>query len=92
MPRLAALNARTNRQSQDTPLGCRERATSDMARASELPGMARQRMLDSAAAWTTRAELLERLEAASRAQLPPGPSRGRRKASAHFDADEGADQ
>lgn len=71
---------RLNRAAQDTAAGCREHAAGDLARAEQLPGgMSRQRMLDSAAAWTARAELLERLQEASHAHLPAG-TRGKRQA------------
>jgi hypothetical protein len=79
MRRLGPLtNARLNRASQDTAEGCRANAAADLVRAAETTGgMSKQRMLDSAAAWTARAELLERLRAASEAHVPIGPGRGR---------------
>jgi hypothetical protein len=81
---------RLNRVSQDTAAGCREHAAGDLARAAELSGgMSRQRMLDSAAAWTARAELLERLQEAFLAGVPQSV-RGRRK-SADRDDQSGSD-
>lgn len=52
------------KQPQDTELGCRAFAAADLASAGILTvGHPRARMEHSAAAWTTRADLLHRLEA-----------------------------
>ena len=61
LPRLAGGR---QKQPQDTELGCRAFAAANLASAGELvQGWPRARMEHSAAAWTTRAELLHRLEA-----------------------------
>ncbi|HEX5182904.1 MAG TPA: hypothetical protein VFW19_07095 [Allosphingosinicella sp.] len=51
------------KQPQDTAQGCRALAAADLASAGALDeGWPRARMENSAAAWTTRADLLHRLE------------------------------
>jgi len=55
--------ARVNRRAEDTGAGCRANAAADLARASAPGGdYMRQRLEHSAAVWTERAGLLERLE------------------------------
>lgn len=49
------------RMPQDTEQGCRALAAADLARADELQGFPRARMEHSAAAWTARADLLDRI-------------------------------
>ena len=52
------------REQRDSAAGCRERAAADLLEAASLATVnARQRMESSAARWTVRAELLDRLEA-----------------------------
>jgi hypothetical protein len=52
------------KQPQDTEEGCRAFAAADLLRSAAVPaGMSRLRLEHSAASWTTRAELLHRLEA-----------------------------
>lgn len=49
---------------RDTAAGCRERAAADLLESATLATVkGRQRMESSAASWTERAELLDRLEA-----------------------------
>ena len=51
------------KQAQDTVAGCRERAAADLARAAAMDTAQRRATLDrSAAAWTARGDLLQRLE------------------------------
>jgi hypothetical protein len=54
---------RMGKRAEDTAAGCRANAAADLVRAS-VPGVdhVRWRMEHSAAAWTARADLLERLE------------------------------
>lgn len=55
---------RTRRQTQDTVAGCRERAAANLTEAATLDvANGRWKLEHSAAAWTSRADLLERLEA-----------------------------
>jgi hypothetical protein len=61
--RLPRLSQARQKQPQDTERGCREFAAADLASAGALrDGWPRARMEHSAAAWTTRADLLQRLE------------------------------
>ncbi len=65
LPRLA----RPNRQPQDTEAGCRERAAASLAQAETMDtAHGRDRMELSAASWTTRADLLQRLDESSEAR------------------------
>ena len=78
LPRLSQAH---RKQPQDTEQGCRGFAEADLASAGELgAGWPRARMEHSAAAWTTRADLLHRLET--------GISAARRKADAAAAGDE----
>ena len=53
-----------NREQRDTAAGCRDRASADLLEAATMATVnARARMESSAANWTLRAELLDRLEA-----------------------------
>jgi hypothetical protein len=55
--------ARVNRRAEDTGAGCRANAAADLLRASAPGGdYMRQRLEHSAAVWTERAGLLERIE------------------------------
>lgn len=59
-----SLPPRGHRQPQDTAQGCRDRASADLVRAADSPaGQPRWRYEHSAAAWTHRANLLDRIEA-----------------------------
>ena len=61
---LLRLSTTRNKQPQDTEQGCRAFAAADLASAGLLTGAyPRARMEHSAASWTTRADLLHRLEA-----------------------------
>ena len=52
-----------NREQRDTAAGCRERASADLLEAATMATVnARAKMESSAANWTLRAELLDRLE------------------------------
>jgi len=54
---------RSGRRAEDTGAGCRANAAADLARAHAPGGdYMRQRLEQSAAVWTERASLLERLE------------------------------
>ena len=54
---------RANRQAQDTIAGCRESARADLATAAGLEGSnAALKYEHSAASWTARADLLQRLD------------------------------
>ena len=58
------------KQPHDTAAGCRERAADDLARAQTMDTPARRAKLgESAAAWTRRGELLQRLETSFLARL-----------------------
>ena len=60
---LAKSPVRHNKRLEDTGAGCRANAAADLARASAPGGdYMRQRLEHSAAVWTERATLLERLE------------------------------
>jgi hypothetical protein len=61
---------RGGRRDEDTAAGCRAKAAADLARAG-VPGTdpMRWRMEHSAAAWTARADLLERQEKAFEARM-----------------------
>jgi hypothetical protein len=62
--------SRQGKRPEDTPAGCRARASADLCRAGELAGaLPKARFEHSAAAWTARAELLERLEAKHSARM-----------------------
>ena len=65
-PRIAALEkspVRHNKRAEDTGAGCRANAAADLARAGAPGGdYMRQRLEHSAAVWSERATLLERLE------------------------------
>ena len=55
--------SRARRQPQDTVEGCRERAAADLAAAAALDASrGRWKFEHSAAAWTTRADMLARIE------------------------------
>ena len=59
LPRLA----RPHRQPQDTVAGCRDRASADLAEAEGMDtAHGRTRLEHSAASWTKRGDLLQRLE------------------------------
>ncbi|HWT11976.1 MAG TPA: hypothetical protein VN231_04420 [Allosphingosinicella sp.] len=67
-PAAAARTARRKRP-EDTPEGCRAFAAADLDRAAGLTGEhGRWRFEHSAAAWTTRADLLARIEASFQAR------------------------
>lgn len=69
LPRLA----RPNRQPQDTEAGCRERAAANLAQAATMDtAHGRGRLEHSAASWTTRADLLHRLDESSEARRNAG--------------------
>ena len=77
----SAKTIRSVRDQRDTADGCRERAAADLLRSvSMLIANERRRMESSAASWTARAELLERLEAGMEsrrhtdANLPTDPA------------------
>jgi hypothetical protein len=54
---------RSGKRAEDTAAGCRANAAADIGRASAPGGdFMRQRLEHSAAVWSERAELLERLE------------------------------
>ena len=56
-------SSRPNRRAEDTGAGCRANAAADLLRASAPGGdYMRQRLEHSAAVWTERAGLLERIE------------------------------
>lgn len=58
-----------NREQRDTAAGCRDRASADLLEAATMATVnARARMESSAANWTLRAELLDRLEASFEAR------------------------
>jgi hypothetical protein len=59
--------ARSGKRTEDTMAGCRANAAADLVRA-EAPGgdFMRMRLEHSAAVWSERADLLERLEKKSR--------------------------
>jgi hypothetical protein len=60
---LERLSTSHRKQPQDTEEGCRAFAAADLASAGALTGAyPRARMEHSAATWTTRADLLHRLE------------------------------
>jgi hypothetical protein len=59
------------RKAEDTATGCRDRATKDRQLAADEPNaLMRDRLESSAAAWSARASLLERLEGGQRNHLP----------------------
>src|SRR4051794_21807278 len=61
--RAAGSPVRHNRRAEDTGAGCRANAAADLARAGAPGGhYMRRRLEHSAAVWTERATLLERLE------------------------------
>jgi hypothetical protein len=61
-PTPPASDART-KDSRDTAEGCRDRASADLAQAGTMNTVNGRQVLEkSAASWTTRAELLERIE------------------------------
>ena len=53
---------RPRKRSEDTASGCRAKAVADLERAESGTQQFRWRLESSAAAWTARADLLERLE------------------------------
>src|SRR5687767_14091579 len=53
---------RTSWRAEDTAAGCRDKAADDLARAASGAVHFRWRLEHSAAAWTARAEMLERLD------------------------------
>lgn len=58
---------RSGKRAEDTGLGCRAKAAADLVRAGAPGGdFMRLRLEHSAAVWTERADLLERLEEQSR--------------------------
>jgi hypothetical protein len=68
--RLPRLKQGRHKQPQDTEQGCRALAAADLACAGASgEGWPRVRMERSAAAWTSRANLLHRLEAKANAAL-----------------------
>lgn len=65
LPRIS----RPNRQPQDTEAGCRARAAANLEQAATMDtAHGRDRLEHSAASWTTRADLLHRLDASSDAR------------------------
>ncbi len=67
--------ARARRDKRETAAGCRERASADLLKSVPmLIANERARMESSAASWTARAELLERLEASFAARQARGGS------------------
>ena len=62
--------ARTNKRAEDTGAGCRANAAADLARAGTPGGdYMRSRLEHSAAVWTERAVMLERLEKSFRLRM-----------------------
>ena len=53
---------RTSRRAEDTAAGCRDKAAADLVRAASGAVQFRWRLEHSAAAWTARADMLERLD------------------------------
>ena len=62
-PSRAATSRKTPKEARDTAAGCRDRAAADLLQSvSMLVANERRRMEVSAASWTVRAELLDRIE------------------------------
>ena len=71
----AESTVRARRDQRDTAAGCRERASADLLKAAPmLIANERARMEASAASWTARADLLERLETSFAARQARGGS------------------
>jgi hypothetical protein len=67
----AAIHAevKVRKEARDTAEGCRDRATADLIQAVTMgTANARRRLEISAASWTTRAELLRRIESGAEAR------------------------
>lgn len=63
MKNLQRVAARTKKAAQDTVAGCREFAAADLARASLMDTEnGRRRLETSALSWTSRAQLIQRLD------------------------------
>ena len=68
---------RTTKEGRDTADGCRERAAADLLTSvSMIIANERRRMESSAASWTARADLLDRIEAGYEARKAAAASRG----------------
>jgi hypothetical protein len=60
---VSRIQGRTKKAVQDTVIGCRELAAADLARASLMDtANGRRRLESSALSWTSRAELIQRLD------------------------------
>lgn len=76
-PAASPPRVRGGRRDEDTAAGCRVKAADDLARAVAVDAAPlRRRMEHSAAAWTARAEQLEREERAFSARLVRPSVRG----------------
>ena len=64
---------RTSRRAEDTAVGCRDKAAADLVRAASGAVQFRWRLEHSAAAWTARAEMLERLDLKFAARMTGSP-------------------
>jgi hypothetical protein len=66
---LSPIPGKTQKAVQDTAAGCRELAAADLARASLMDtANGRRRLESSASSWTSRAQLIQRLDDSSEAR------------------------
>lgn len=88
------IQGRTQKAAQDTAAGCHELAAADLARASLMDTEnGRRRLESSASSWTSRAQLIQRLDdsfEARRASARAEWAAGEAALEPKQDADEGA--